>query len=330
MGLLSGRGKKKGQEGYGVGKAAISARDDVLLDEDAMVEELLACIEAPDYKPPTLPAVAMELMALSQRADVDLADVVALLEKDSLIAGRVLKLVQSAAYSGAAQITSLHNALVRVGLQTLRDLVMQIAMDTRVFKSPDYSETMECLRRHSMVTAHLSRLISKYTAIEGEYAFMAGLLHDVGIAGTLLALSDRKKRQKPPDLIAIWPALHRVHERAAELMAEQWSLPAEIKCVIASHHQVLIGGHAHPISATVCLADDLAHELGYGVIPRDDDLREELTELEVACIQSHSAVDRSGPKTLETSRQALQLAEGQLELIRGEGEELAGQLLAEA
>lgn len=41
-------GKSKGEEGYGDGRATIEFGDDVLLDEEQMVERLLACIEAPD------------------------------------------------------------------------------------------------------------------------------------------------------------------------------------------------------------------------------------------------------------------------------------------
>lgn len=91
----------------------------------------------------------------------------------------------------------------------------------RVFKSEDYGETMELLRRHATVTAHFARILCKYTTLDSEFAFMEGLVHDVGIAGTLLALSDAKGRRKsPPELIAI-----------------------------GAHHQAMIGGHAHPLSS---------------------------------------------------------------------------------
>ena len=53
------QGKGKGEEGYGDGRAAIEFGDDVLLDEEEMVEKLLACLTAPDYRPP-LPSVAIE------------------------------------------------------------------------------------------------------------------------------------------------------------------------------------------------------------------------------------------------------------------------------
>jgi HD-like signal output (HDOD) protein len=312
-------GKSKGEEGYGDGRASIAEGDDVLLDQENMVETLLACLNAPDYRPPTLPTVAVELMTLSQQPDVDIDEVVAVLEKDSLIAGRILKLVQSPIYSGVSPLTSLRDALMRLGLRTLRDLVMEIAMNLKVFRSSDYADTMELLRRHSSATAHLCRVISKYTFVEGEFAFLSGLLHDVGIAGTLIALSERKgDRKTPPDLIAIWPAVDRVHQRAASLMADQWGLSMELKLPMSAHHQVLIEGYPHPLAATVALADDLAHELGWGVLPKDGGALIELSELEQACMLSHTQVDRSSEKTLEQAREALQLGDAQMKLIRDE------------
>jgi len=245
-----------------------------------------------------------------------------------MLAGRVLKLVQSPVYSGAMQTESLHAALVRLGLRTVRDIVMEIAMNLTVFKSNDYAETMELLGRHSTATAHIARVVSKYTATEGEYAFLVGLLHDVGIAATLLALSHNAASQRPPDrapdLIAIWPAVDRVHEQAAELMAEHWSLPPDLRMAVGAHHQVLIQGHPHPLSATVAIANELAHELGYGVVPKEDASAED--DLERDCMSSHTGVDHSTPKTLEHAREALQLNDAQVDLIRAEAAEVLSRL----
>ena len=315
---LPRRGKKKGEEGYGQGRAAIAHGDAVLLDEEALVAELLACIEAPTYRPPTLPAVALEVMNLAQRPDVAIRDVVALLERDAMIAGRVLKVACSAVYSNGAKVTSLHNATMRLGLQTIRDLVMQITLEMRVFKSADYADTMELLRRHATVTARLCRVVSKYTALEAEFSFMAGLLHDVGIAGTLLALSDRKgPRKAPPDLISIWPAVDRVHQRAGELMAAHWTLPPDIRFALGAHHQVLIQGYPHPLAATVAIANELATELGAGVVPKaGGDADSEAA----ACLVAHTEVDRSPAPTLAQAREALRLSEATYALVRKDAE----------
>ncbi len=311
------QGKSKGEEGYGKGEASIAEGDDVLLDEDAMVDKLMAMVEAPDYQPPTLPSVAVELMGLARKSDVEMDEVVSLLEQDSMIAGRILKLVQSPLYAGLSEINSLHDALMRVGLKTLRDLVMQIAMNMKVFRSNDYAETMELLRRHSTMTAHMTKIVCKQAKVPGESAFLAGLLHDVGIAGTLLALSESKgARKSPPDLIAIWPAVDRVHTRAAEIMAGHWDLPEEIVTAISAHHQVILQGEPHALAASVAIADDLAHENGFGVVPKTDDAEDEASATRLDYLASHTGVDRSGPKTLEHARRALDLDDAAMERIR--------------
>ena len=325
-----GLGKRKGEEGYGDGRARIDAGDDVLLDEESMVATLLECLNAPDYQPPTLPTVAMDLLRISQQPEASFEEVVGLLEQDSLIAGRVMRIVQSPIYVGAMKTTSLHDALVRLGLRTLRDIVMEIAMNLKVFRSEEYSDTMELLRRHSSATAHLAKLISRYTTIEGDYAFLAGLLHDVGIAGTLLAFCERfaskPGRRRPPDLIAIWPALDRVHEQAAELMGKHWSLPPDLQMAIGAHHQVMIQGFAHPLAATVALANELAHDLGHGLVLEETDATPTMTELERDCLGSHTEIDKSTPKSLEHAREALRIGEAQQQLIEREAAGLLSQL----
>lgn len=335
----SGQGKTRGQVGYGDGRAAIRAGDDVLLDEEAMVAELLGLLEAPDYRPPTLPVVAVELMTLSGRADVAIEDVVALLERDSLIAGRVLNVASSAALSGGNRIGSLREATMRLGLLRVRDLVMQIAMNLRVFKCEAYDAAMERIRRHAVATAHLSRTVCRYTPIEGEFAFMAGLLHDVGIAGTLLALAERKRPRgrKPPDLVSIWPAVDRVHVRAGEIMARHWQLPADIRLAIGGHHQVLCGGHPHPLAATVALANEIAHAEGAGLVEKAGDevadggsgaeTRDAADAASAAdWTSAFSELDRTGPKTLASARAALGLDDRVHGLIVAEARTLLGTL----
>jgi HD-like signal output (HDOD) protein len=266
-------------------------------------------------------------MSVAQRTDVKIDEVVKLLEQDSLIAGRVLKVVGSAVYSSVGKVTSLREATLRLGLNTIRDLVVEIAMNMRVFKSTDYAETMELLRRHATATAHLCRVISRYTTIDAEFSFLAGLLHDVGIAGTLLALSDDKARRKaPPDLISIWPALDRVHQRAGELMASHWALPPDIGFALSAHHQVLLQGYAHPLAATVALANELAHELGAGVVPQANDALDAKPDEERDCLRAHAGVDRSPATTLAQASEALGLAEASLSLIREEAEQVIASL----
>ncbi len=315
-------GKKKTDEGYGEGLVKLDFDDDALLDEEEMTARLMERFNSPNYEPPKLPGVATELMALAQNPDVTIADIVSLLEKDTMLTGQIMKLVQSAIYSGQTEITSLNQALIRIGLNSLRDVVFQASMNMRVFRADAYADTMNRLRRHSAFTGYVARAICKYTKIEGEYAFLCGLMHDIGIAAILIALSDTGPKKKAPDLVAIWPAIDRVHAQAGQLIAGLWELPETISVVLGAHHQVMIEGTANPLAATVCLAESIAHERGFGLVPDGEEDVEGVGEIEVACLQSHSGVDLSMDKTLEQAKEALGISESQLSQVRSDCEEI--------
>ena len=304
-----------GKRGYGRGEAEIDADDDVLIDEGAIRERILSVFRAPDYQPPTLPSTATQLMTLSQNPEVGFDEVVSLLERDQMLAARVLKLSRSPIYGGASRIDSLRDALMRLGLRTLRDIVLEAAMNLRVFRSEAYTGPMERLRAHSQAVAVTSRIVSKYTPVEGEYAYLCGLLHDVGVAGILVSLADVPKGKAAPDLSILWPAIDAAHAEAGTMMAKIWDLPPEIPMVLDAHHRVEIEGYPHPMGATICIADQVAGELGYGFVPSDeaDDEKDDL-----AGLTTHPGTDATGPVPIERAREALALTDATLELIRDE------------
>src|SRR5882757_7601963 len=143
---------------------------------------------SPSYKPPLLPAIALEVHQLAQQSDVNLARMAAVIEKDPLLAARVLRLAHSAASAPTGAIPSVRDAIVRIGIRNLADVAWEVALDTRVFRSKSYSGLMALVSRHSIACAHLSRLVARFTSIASEYAFLCGLLHDVGMAAALVIL----------------------------------------------------------------------------------------------------------------------------------------------
>jgi len=315
-----GTGKSRGEEGYGEGEVELEFDDDVLLDEAELTRRLSAVFEAPGYQPPRLPSVAVDLLELSRRPEASFEQFSGLLEQDALLAGEVMKLVHSPLYAGQAAVKTLQQALTRIGIKNLRDIVVQASLNMRVFRCDAYRATMDRLREHSAATGHLCRIVCRYTSLDAEYAFLCGLLHDVGIAAVLIALAESAAK-KPPDLVAIWPSVERVHPLAAQRMAQLWELPADIGLAIGAHHQVKIAGHAHPLAATVCVADQVAHERGLGLA----EAATEAQSLDQACLASHFAVDHSGPATLAGAREALRLTDKQLELIARDAAKLGAE-----
>jgi HD-like signal output (HDOD) protein len=314
--------RNRNDPGYGEGNVELDSDDEVFIDESELSERLLATFKDPSYEPPRLPAVATQLLELSGRPDVSFDQLTDVLEQDALLAGRVIQVAQSPLYSPQKSIPSLKGAVSRLGINALRDIVIQVALNMRVFRCEPYADTMDRLRVHSVATGHLARLICKYSSFEGEYAFLCGLLHDAGIAGSLIGLAEDSSTA-PPDLIAVWPALDTMHAAASEVMTGLWELPAEIRMVVGAHQQVLIEGYAHPLAAIVCVANELAHDLGFGVLPGEDE------GLESACLSSHVNADRATPATLKHAYEAIGLSEAQLELVRTEAAKLAENLASQ-
>jgi HD-like signal output (HDOD) protein len=62
---------------------------------DELRHQLVRTFENPNYRPPPLPSVATEIVALGNREDVDIEDVVRVLERDEMLAGAVVRLVNS-------------------------------------------------------------------------------------------------------------------------------------------------------------------------------------------------------------------------------------------
>jgi HD-like signal output (HDOD) protein len=251
---------------YGQGHHVISS-DAILVESAAeFAARLRAHFSSPGYTPPLLPAVALQVHALTRQQDVDAAKVVEVMRKDPMLAGRVLKIAQSAAFAPVGTITSLQDAVVRLGLRNLSEIAWEVSLNMRVFRSQAYAESMEIVRRHSTACAHLARLVSGFTPIASEYAFLCGLLHDIGIAAALIVLGEQGATAAGFDPTLLGIALQQCHQEASAVVAGLWKLPADVQLVLGHHHDVMIDGFVHPLAAVVALADELARDLGLGIV----------------------------------------------------------------
>jgi len=221
---------------------------------------------APSYAPPVLPAVALEVHDLVRRPNVRLDELVDVLERDPMLAGGVLRQARSAAYASRLPPTSLEAAVMRLGFRRVRDIVWQVIFRGRVFRAPLYQAAMDSLRRHSIATAHATRLVAQRTGVPADNAFLAGLMHDVGLAAAILALSGHaSRRRRPIDIAAIQGDLRDFHEEAGAIVARLWNFPLELRFVIGHHHDPDVEGYDDPLAAAVCLGQQIAQDLGAGV-----------------------------------------------------------------
>lgn len=249
----------RNDQNYGRGVASVSHGG--WLSPEEVGEDLRRVFGAPDYHPPVLPAVALEVHGLVKRADVGIPEVVSVIEHDAMLAAEVLRVASSAAYATKMPPRSLQDAAARLGLSGLRDVVWQVAMG-KVFRVQGYERTMDGLRKHSVAVATLTRLVASHTSVAMEYGFLLGLLHDVGLVAMIHALAERGAT--PPDLGDLAVELDAYHCEAGETVARLWGLPVELQWMIGAHRHPDLGGFRHPVIACECLAHYLADQAGRG------------------------------------------------------------------
>ncbi|MEN9581431.1 MAG: hypothetical protein RJA70_4440 [Pseudomonadota bacterium] len=232
------------------------------LARSVLVAELRASLHSPGYQPPMLPAVALELIQLSADPNVPFHRVRALIQSEPLLAAKVLHTAQSATYSRGAAITSLDDAMARLGLRTLTELFLQAATSTKVFRVKGYDRPMEALRKHAVVTGNVARLVCRRTGVADDYAFMCGLLHDVGMAASLLILADRAWTGSTPSVEDVLFGVEQVHQEASAILARVWQLPADVQSVLEHHHNFEAAETDPKLAASICLSDWIASKVG--------------------------------------------------------------------
>jgi HD-like signal output (HDOD) protein len=228
-------------------------------------EGLRGVFGSPGYKPPMLPSIALEIHDLSCRPDIDTEKLVHVLEHDPMLAAQVLRVANSPIFRGRDAESSLRSAVLRLGLKNLGEVVFEIALHMRVFRSAEYSGMMEQLRRQSTACANLCRLVAFRVGQDSEHAFLCGLLHDIGIAAILIVLGERHKSETALEPAVLSEVLWQIHEDISGMLVRQWKLPGEIAEVVAHHHGRAAVTEAPLLSAVVVIADVLSSKFGFSM-----------------------------------------------------------------
>jgi HD-like signal output (HDOD) protein len=135
-------------------------------------------------------------MASLAHEDVSFAKIADLIEKDAVLAGNILRLVNSAPYGLPGTINSIRHAVSLLGITKLRNvtLSMSVARMWNQLKTPP-SWSMARFNLHSVGVAILADLIGQQLAVEyAEGAFAAGLFHDLGLLLIAVGLPEEYKQ----------------------------------------------------------------------------------------------------------------------------------------
>jgi HD-like signal output (HDOD) protein len=216
---------------------------------------------------PPLPRVAMQAMTLTADPAAKAGDVAHIVASDQALAARVLSISRSAVYMRRQAPRTVQDAIVTVGFEVVRQMV--IAAAARTLHQAD-DPTAERLWAHALATALAADELRPPGEPRGGATFLAGLLHDVGRLVFSLAGAESFARLGHHDESLEHELFGASHAVVGGRLLEVWGVDAHIAHAVADHHVRANQG----LAATIAQAEWIAHHLGHGSTPGELPLAE--------------------------------------------------------
>ncbi len=242
----------------------------------AALEKVFACPNLP-----TLPAVAIKVLELTNKPDVQLKEVAAVIEHDQAIATKVLRTINSSFYGLSRRCGSIQQALALLGLQTVKGLVLGFSLARSLDGGGDKEVSFDFLSywRRCMYCASAARHIAVVTRrCDPDEAFVAALVQDIGMVALWRAFGDRylqtvdsagKEHRRLVQLER--KALELDHAAVAAEMTLRWRFPEQIIDAVRFHHNSQGASlETMPLARTVELAG-MAASVILGECTKSDD-----------------------------------------------------------
>jgi HD-like signal output (HDOD) protein len=228
-------------------------------------------------KLPPFSPILNKLLASLAGEDVSFAKLGDLIEKDAVVAGNIMHLVNSALYARRATITSVRHALALLGMDKVRNTLLGMSISrmwSQVKTPPIWS--MARFNRHSASVAVLSdQIASRVLSDYPEGAFVGGLLHDLGRLLIALGLPEE------------FTHLIKLHEQSGRTWTEcelellgfthaslsanalgVWKFPEQVQIAVRDHHNppAFVAGGAVPLSAIIDAANQFINSAGDSIV----------------------------------------------------------------
>jgi HD-like signal output (HDOD) protein len=222
---------------------------------------------------PMLPAMASHVVDLALDPEVSATRITTVVSKDPVLATRVIQLANSAFSAPATEITSIGEAVVRMGTGPVRNVVTaaclsSLAADPRIYgrRGRDHID-------HSIGTAYLAWLIADRAGEQPDEAFLYGLLHDIGKLVILkLARDAEHMGVATPSEEETTRVIDEMHAAIGGYVIDHWGMPRRLHDPIVWHHDP-DGARTRPdAAAVVYAANRLAHKYGFGCAVEEADL----------------------------------------------------------
>lgn len=227
---------------------------------------------------PTISTVVNQINVEEKKESLTAKSLSVIINQDPALTAKILKLANSAYYGLVKQVNTLDRALTVLGFNTIKSLAVTAAVFNFFKNDFDNPLDIQGLWFHSLGCAVAAKTLVAATDAElAEQAFVAGIIHDVGVIAIAHSLPAEmaeivKTLNESHSLLQVEvekKILGFTHQRMGGLIADHWSFPDEYIQAIKFHHGPFPSSiDEDPVSAklvrAVYVGNQLAKIMGYG------------------------------------------------------------------
>jgi HD-like signal output (HDOD) protein len=215
----------------------------------------------------TLPEVTAQIIKTVEDPKSSAGQLHKIVSHDPALVTRILKVVNSAFYGLPGQIGSIERAIVLLGLNAIKNIAVAASLG-QMFRGAKLCDEFGAkdLWTHCIAVGVTARELAKHMKVPvADEAFIAGMIHDVGILVSLQIQPEQLRtaceRSKAPG--ANFCEIEREvmgmdHQQLGQALAEQWKFPRSCQLVAGHHHRPTQLADQHRLLVTlVYVADTL-------------------------------------------------------------------------
>ncbi len=218
---------------------------------------------------PPFPAIALKALKLMAGTDTSLLQLCDLIRADPAFSTAVLRIANSPLVAFSKDVTSVLQASMLLGFLRLRRVVITVGL--RAYFNNSFTPLIKSCWHHSVASAIIAERSAKWSSLDCDFAYTAGILHDIGRVAMVALMPEsyaqviKRGADQPHDLLQSERELCGIdHCQAGRSLVSAWNFPGTFLEITAGHHDQ----HARPLDTAALIPPscELADSIGFGVI----------------------------------------------------------------
>ncbi|MBF8775363.1 HDOD domain-containing protein [Pseudomonas fulva] len=190
--------------------------------------QLLDAIEKDDLVLPTLPEVALSIREAAEDSEISVAALSRVIGRDAALSARLIKVVNSPLLRATVEVTELHTAITRLGINYSCNLAIGLVIE-QIFhaRSPAVEQKLREIWANSLEVAGMSyELARRHTRLKPDQAALGGLVNQIGALPVLIYAEEHNELLSDP--VCLHYVIELIQPVLGDKILKAWEFPEQL------------------------------------------------------------------------------------------------------